>query len=115
MNGFTISGNRLVKWLKQSRDNWKSRAAEKQKRIRSLNVKVRDLLLSRDHWQVKAKVLQLRIKKLEALAPPSDRVGGSFGEPPPSSVDSPAAQSTGLISAPPFCPRRPPVAVSRRT
>ena len=75
-------------------------------------MKVRDLLLSRDHWQAKAKELQLRIQELETLAPPP---GSTSGEQPPSSVGSPAAQSTGLIPAPPFCPRRPPVAVSRRT
>ena len=115
MTGFTYSGKRLVKWLKESRENWKSRASEKQKRIRSLNVKVRDLLLSRNHWQAKAKELQLRIQELETLTPPPDSTSGTIGEQPPSSVGSPAAQSTGLIPVPPFCPRRPPVAVSRRT
>jgi len=47
--------DRLVNYLKKSRDAWKERALQKQQKIRSLEIKVRDLTASRDHWKKKAK------------------------------------------------------------
>ena len=38
-----------------SRDKWKARSNEKQKRIDFLETKVKDLRNSRDHWKQKAK------------------------------------------------------------
>ena len=41
---------KLLKFFKDSRDKWKCRALEKQKRIEQLEIKVRDLTNSRDTW-----------------------------------------------------------------
>jgi hypothetical protein len=44
---------KLLKFFKDSRDKWKRRALEKQKRIEQLEIKVRDLTNSRDTWKEK--------------------------------------------------------------
>ena len=46
---------KLVKFFQESRDKWKDRSNEKQKRIDFLETKVKDLRNSRDHWKQKAK------------------------------------------------------------
>jgi len=54
---------KLVKFFLISRDKWKERALEKQKKIEQLEVKVRDLSNSRDKWKEKYKQLKANIKK----------------------------------------------------
>lgn len=71
MEGFKSSEERLSRLFKKSRDNWKENAAEKQKKLRYLEVKVRDLSISRDSWKAKAysafeELRQLRLE-LEEL------------------------------------------------
>ena len=51
MKKFKSSTSRLVRLFQNSRDNWKARSADKQKRIRALEIKVRDLTKSRDYWK----------------------------------------------------------------
>ncbi|MDM8559888.1 hypothetical protein QUF82_13725 [Thiotrichales bacterium HSG14] len=43
MKKFKSSASRLVRFFQKSRDNWKARSADKQKRIKALEIKVRDL------------------------------------------------------------------------
>ena len=43
MKGFKTSESRLARLFKNSREQWKERAAAKQKKLRTLEVKVRDL------------------------------------------------------------------------
>jgi len=44
---------KLLKFFEDSRDKWKLRALEKQKRIEQLEIKVRDITNSRDTWKKK--------------------------------------------------------------
>ena len=61
---YKISVSRLSRFFKNSRDQWKQRAAEKQQKIRALLVKIRDLSNSRDKWKQKANELQQKINQL---------------------------------------------------
>lgn len=45
---------KLVNWLNESRNNWKKRALEKQKKLREAQIKIRDLERSRERWKQKA-------------------------------------------------------------
>ncbi len=42
MQEFKSSASRLARLFRTSRDQWKQRAAEKQKKLRALEIKVRD-------------------------------------------------------------------------
>lgn len=57
-NEYKSSLRKLVKFFQESRDKWKARSNDKQKRIDFLETKVKDLRLSRDHWKQKAKELE---------------------------------------------------------
>lgn len=65
MNEYKSSANRLARLFKHSRDNWKERAKAKQKKIRAMETKVRDLSGSRSHWKEKAKQAQQELAKLK--------------------------------------------------
>lgn len=71
MQGFKSSESRLARLFKNSREQWKERAAAKQKKLRAIEVKVRDLSASRDRWKeraLKAEHEQHQLQKeLEAL------------------------------------------------
>lgn len=54
MKGFKSSVERLARLFKKSRDSWKAKALERQRRIRALEVTVRDLKQSRDDWRARA-------------------------------------------------------------
>ena len=64
MEGFKSSDKRLASVFLKSREHWKASAIKKQKRIRYLEVKVRDLSISRDCWKKKAKALFEEVKQL---------------------------------------------------
>ena len=64
MEGFKSSESRLARLFLKSRERWKQNAASKQKKLRALEVKVRDLLISRDSWRTKARETQEEVKKL---------------------------------------------------
>ena len=57
-NNYKSPLRKLVKFFQESRDKWKTRSSEKQKRIDFLETKVKDLRNSRDHWKQKAKELE---------------------------------------------------------
>lgn len=59
---------RLTRYLEKSRDNWKTKALEKQKKIRVIEQRVRDLEKSREQWKSQAKEAEKRIKELEKLS-----------------------------------------------
>jgi len=64
MKGFKSSVYRLAYFFKKSRDQWKQRALEKQKRIGALMVKIRDLSNSRERWKQKAKELEQNLDEI---------------------------------------------------
>lgn len=71
LEGIKSSESRLARTFQKSREQWKERAAAKQKKLRAMEVKVRDLSASRDHWKQRAmlaeKQLPQLLKELEAL------------------------------------------------
>lgn len=54
---------KLAKFFENSRNKWKERAAEKQKRIEYLEQKIRDLEISREKWKNLAKSTRNELKK----------------------------------------------------
>ncbi len=66
MKGYKSSEPRLVYLFKEGREKWRERALSKQKKLRSMDVKVRDLSLSRKKWKAKALKLETSLKEKEA-------------------------------------------------
>jgi hypothetical protein len=54
MSEFKSTPSRLARLFRASRDKWKEKALEKQRKLRALEVKVRDLLGSREYWKKRA-------------------------------------------------------------
>lgn len=65
MKNFKTPVSRLAHIFKNSRDQWKQRTTEKQKRIKSLEVKLRDVSESRDKWKQKAKELEQALQQIK--------------------------------------------------
>jgi hypothetical protein len=65
MSEYKSPDRRLVRLFKRSRDKWRERAKSKQKRIRALETKVRDISKSRDQWRQKAKQAQQELAELK--------------------------------------------------
>jgi hypothetical protein len=51
---FKSPTSRLARLFRAGRDNWKEKALEKQKKLRALEIKVRDLSASREYWKNRA-------------------------------------------------------------
>jgi hypothetical protein len=64
MKGFKSTDSRLVRLFKKSREQWRTRAAEKQKKMRGMEIKIRDLSASREQWKEKALLAQEEQEKL---------------------------------------------------
>ena len=60
---------RKARKLRVSREQWKQRSAEKQRRIRQLRVNVRDLCSSREYWKNRVKDLDQQLLALQAARP----------------------------------------------
>jgi len=65
MKNYKSSIHRLVHIFKKGRDIWKNRALERQKTIKALMVKVRDLLKSRDNWKQRAKAAENELHQIK--------------------------------------------------
>lgn len=65
MSEYKSKASRLVRMFKRSRDNWKERSKSKQKKIRALETKARDISRSRSNWKQKAKQAQQELAKLK--------------------------------------------------
>ena len=65
MEGFKSSESRLVRLFQKGREQWKKRATEKQKKMRGMEIKIRDLSASRDLWKSKALSAQQQKEQLE--------------------------------------------------
>lgn len=63
MQEFKSPSSRLARLFHKSRDKWKQRALEKQKKLRALEIKVRDLSTSRDYWKNRAKIAEEKLHK----------------------------------------------------
>jgi hypothetical protein len=65
MEGFKSSESRLVRLFQKGREQWRKRATEKQKKMRVIEIKIRDLSASRDLWKSKALSAQQQKEQLE--------------------------------------------------
>jgi threonine aldolase len=65
MEGFKTEESRLVRLFQEGREKWRKRAAEKQKKMRAMEIKIRDLSLSRDQWKAKALTAQEEQEQLK--------------------------------------------------
>lgn len=65
MSEYKSKASRLARLFKRSRDNWKERSKAKQKKIRAMETKVRDLNRSRSQWKEKAKQAQQELAELQ--------------------------------------------------
>lgn len=66
MQEFKSSASRLARLFHNSREQWKQRAAAKQKKLRALEIKVRDLSESRKRWKERALTLEQELHELKA-------------------------------------------------
>lgn len=97
--GLRSTAKKLARVFRKSRDTWKRRATEKQRRLKAMLGKVRDLTRSRDQWKAKAKQFQEQLRHLETR---------SRSELLPTPQPTRAAVHAGCgpheLTAPPFCP-----------
>lgn len=70
IDGYKSSIQRLAKLFKQSRDMWKERALEKQKKLRSQAIRIRDLETSRDRWKHRAQEAEAALRQAPEEVPP---------------------------------------------
>ena len=75
LKGYKSSASRLARFFEQSRNKWRAHAAEKQKKLRALETRVRDLERSRAKW--KGRALQAEQTLAEGEASKSAQGGGS--------------------------------------
>ncbi len=67
MKGYKSSETRLLYLFKDGREKWKQRALSKQKKLRAMEIKVRDISLSREKWKEKALKLETSLKEKEFI------------------------------------------------
>lgn len=79
---YKSSVERLAKLFKQSRERWKQRALELQKKLRAKEVRIRDLEKSRELWKRRAKTAEQIVReyrtteKRQAMQPDDDLDAG---------------------------------------
>ena len=67
MKGYKSSETRLLYLFKDGREKWKERALSKQKKLRAMEIKVRDISLSREKWKEKALELEASLKEKQFI------------------------------------------------
>ena len=65
MQEFKSPVSRLARLFHKGRDNWREKALEKQSKVRSLEIKIRDLSNSRENWKARALAAEKRLKSLD--------------------------------------------------
>jgi hypothetical protein len=65
MEEFKSPVTRLARLFHKGRDNWREKAIEKQSKVRSLEIKIRDLSNSRANWKARALAAEKELKSLE--------------------------------------------------
>jgi hypothetical protein len=60
--------SRLARLFKKGRDSWKEKALDRQKKVRALEIKVRDLSGSREHWKQRALAAESQLKQQNLAA-----------------------------------------------
>jgi hypothetical protein len=65
MQEFKSPVTRLARLFHKGRDNWREKALEKQSKVRSLEIKIRDLSNSRENWKARALAAEKKLKSLD--------------------------------------------------
>jgi predicted nucleic acid-binding Zn-ribbon protein len=65
MEEFKSPVTRLARLFHKGRDNWREKALEKQSKVRSLEIKIRDLTNSRENWKARALAAEKQLKSLD--------------------------------------------------
>jgi hypothetical protein len=96
---FKSSPARLVRLFRHSRDNWRQRAADKQRTVKKLRITVRDLCESRDHWkavtrQQSQEIAALRLQLEQARQELSPLGGGQLA---PAELSAPKGHRHSLL------------------
>jgi hypothetical protein len=65
MQEFKSPVTRLARLFHKGRDNWREKAIEKQSKVRSLEIKIRDLTNSRENWKARALAAEKKLKSLD--------------------------------------------------
>jgi hypothetical protein len=65
MQEFKSPVSRLARLFHKGRDNWREKALEKQSKVRSLEIKIRDLSNSRSNWKARALAAEKKLKSLD--------------------------------------------------
>ena len=71
--GYKSSTQRLATLFKRSRDMWKERALDKQKKLRAQAIRIRDLEISRDLWKRRAQQAEHQLRDTSRESPPRVR------------------------------------------
>src|SRR5437763_12455806 len=103
---FKSSPARLARLFRHSRDNWRQRAADKQRALKSLRITVRDLSESRDHWKAVARQqsqeiatlrLQLEQTRQDLSTPPQMHTGSCGGQLAPAELSAPKGHRHSVL------------------
>ncbi|MGF1673164.1 MAG: hypothetical protein ACFCUV_05670 [Rivularia sp. (in: cyanobacteria)] len=78
MEEFKSQAKRLVRLFKKSRENWKETALLRQKKLRTLEIKVRDLLRSRENWKQRAMTAEKELRLLRTQLIDGEKKGTKF-------------------------------------
>ncbi|KAB8333400.1 hypothetical protein SD80_000745 [Scytonema tolypothrichoides VB-61278] len=63
MEEFKSPIDRLASLFRKGRDNWREKAIERHKKMRALEIKIRDLTASRENWKQRALAAELKLKQ----------------------------------------------------
>ena len=78
MEEFKSQAKRLVRLFRKSRENWKETALLRQKKLRTLEIKVRDLLRSRENWKQRAMTAEKELRLLRTQLIDGEKKGTKF-------------------------------------
>jgi len=98
MRKYKSEPGRLARLFKASREKWREQAAVKQKKVRALEIRVRDLEASREKWKARAKAAERALAGQRRTGSKSDRSDDASDSPSPAHIPS-AAERTGLERA----------------
>jgi hypothetical protein len=68
MQEFKSPFSRLARLFQKGRNRWKEKALDRQKKVRALEIKVRDLSVSRENWKQRALAAESQLKQQNLAA-----------------------------------------------
>jgi hypothetical protein len=78
MKEYKSQSKRLVRIFRKSRDNWKETALSRHKKLRALEIKIRDLTASRENWKQRAMKAEKELKLLGKKVAEGEKKGKNF-------------------------------------